>query len=101
MKTTSKIDAKEVAHLAKLAALSLSPQQQTELQSQLISTLEYVRAVQQAPTENTPETTQVTGLHNVWREDVVEDTRILTQDQARANSKSTYQGYFLVPAILE
>jgi len=101
MKTTSKLNSKEVAYLARLAALSLSPAQLRDLETQLVSTLDYVRAVQKAPTENIPETTQVTGLHNIWREDVVDKTRMFSQEQALQNAKTTHDGYFLVPAILE
>lgn len=99
--TQNLITPNDVAHVAKLANLTLTPAQLAKFQPQLESILEYVRLVQQASTDGVEETAQTTGLTNVWREDVVDDSRTLTQQQALSNTKHTHNGYFMVPAILQ
>ena len=100
MTTKALITTDEDSHVAKLANLQLAPSKISKLQTELESILEYVQAVQKAPTDKVPETSQVTGLTNVWREDVVDDSRTFTQEQALSNAKSTHNGYFMVKAIL-
>lgn len=101
MAKNNTITIQDVQHLAKLANLPIDKSKYKKLQEQLGSILDYVRAVQTAPTENTPETTQVTGLSNVWREDVVDNERMLTQEEALSNAKRTHDGYFVVDAVIE
>jgi len=91
----------DVSHVAKLANLKLSPQQLQKFHPQLESILEYVKLVQAAPTQQVEETSQTTGLTNVWREDIVDSTRTFTQDQALSNAHAQHNGYFVVPAIFE
>jgi len=45
------------------------------------------------------ETSQVTNLKNVFREDMIEKERMLTQEEALSNAKNTLDGYFKVKAI--
>lgn len=46
-------------------------------------------------------THQVTGLENVWREDVVREECMFTQQQALANAAQTHDGFVVVPQIIE
>ncbi len=101
MKANSLISVTDVKHVAKLANLPLPEESLPKLQSQLESILEYVRVVQSAKTEGVKETSQVTDLTNVWREDVVDSERAFSQEEALSNAKSTHNGYFLVPGIME
>lgn len=95
------INLDEVKHLAKLANLKLTDKQLEELLPQFSSVLELVSKVQSLNTENVPETSQVTGQENVFREDKVEITRMLSQEEALSNAKKKYNGYFEVEAIFE
>ncbi|MBI3559237.1 Asp-tRNA(Asn)/Glu-tRNA(Gln) amidotransferase subunit GatC [Candidatus Gottesmanbacteria bacterium] len=63
--------------------------------------MEIVSKLQKIETKNVVPTSQVTGLTNVFREDVIETDRILTQSEALSNAKKTHNGYFVVPKILE
>jgi aspartyl-tRNA(Asn)/glutamyl-tRNA(Gln) amidotransferase subunit C len=101
MKSRTKITLEEVKHLAKLANLHLSDSKLQELLPQFASILEFVSKVQSLNTENIHETSQVTGLENVFREDVVDDSRMLSQKEALSNAKKTYNGFFSVDAIFE
>lgn len=91
----------DIKHLAKLANLVIATDRQTKLATQIDATFEYIKTLEQTDTESLSETNQVTGLTNILREDIVDDSRTFTQDQALQNAKNTYKGYFVVPAILE
>lgn len=79
----------DVKHVAKLANLPITSDEEKTLASQLDQILNYVSQLQQVDTKNIEPTSQVTGLTDVAREDVVEPSLELPQD------------YFRVPAILE
>lgn len=88
-----------VSHVAKLANLPLTDEEKKKFEVQLEETLAYVDQLKEIPTEKVPTTNQVTGLENITREDLVKPS--LTQKQALKNAKSTKNGYFKVPAILD
>ena len=90
-----------VQKVAKLANLTITPQQEVIFSKQLSSVLGYVSKIRELNTDDIPETSQVTGSENVFREDIVENDRMLTQDEALSNAKKKYNGYFVVPAIFE
>ena len=89
----------DVAKVAKLANLTLKPEEKERFEKQLSETLEYVNKLNSVDTENIVPTSQVTGLENVTRKDEAKPS--LSQEQALSNSKSTHNGLFKVKAILE
>lgn len=91
----------DVKHLAKLANLIIPASRQSTLAAQIDTTFEHIKTLEDTDTDSLSETNQVTGLTNVLREDLVDDSRTFTQAQALQNAKSTHNGYFMVPAILE
>lgn len=97
----SVVDPKLVSHIATLANLPMSSAQATALAPQLDSVLEYTKQVGELDTDGVEETSQVTGLENILREDVIDPTRMFTQKQALANAVRTANGYFVVPAVFE
>lgn len=101
MYTKQLITLDQVKHVIKLAKLDIDASRFKDFQKKLESIMEYVKLVQEAPTDGVVETAQTTGLTNVWREDVVDDTRTFTQEQALSNAKKTYEGYIVVPAVFE
>jgi aspartyl-tRNA(Asn)/glutamyl-tRNA(Gln) amidotransferase subunit C len=66
-----KISKKEVEKIAQLARLELSKDEIKTYSEQLSDILAYVNQLQEVDTKHVPTTTQVTGLSNVMREDVV------------------------------
>jgi Asp-tRNA(Asn)/Glu-tRNA(Gln) amidotransferase C subunit len=52
-------------------------------------------------TESISETSQMTGLENVFREDVVEEERMFSQKEALSNAKRTYKGFFVINTFLK
>jgi len=91
-----KIDVKKVA---KLANLPITQQEEKKFEAQLSETLDYVNKLEEIDTKGIEPTSQVTGLENVTREDIV--TPSLSQEEALKNTKSTYNGFIKVKAILD
>ncbi|KUK79762.1 MAG: Aspartyl/glutamyl-tRNA(Asn/Gln) amidotransferase subunit C [Microgenomates bacterium 39_7] len=97
----SNISPKLVKHIAKLANIPISEGESKNLANAFGETLEVVNQLQQVDTKDIDTTHQVTGLKNVLREDKVIEEEMFTQEEALANAKDTYQGYFVVPKILQ
>lgn len=90
----------DVKHVAKLANLKISGAQIKKFEKQLSSILDHIDKLQEVKTEKLAETSQVTGLENVAREDVPSTNRTLTQDEALSNTKSSQNGLFKVKGVL-
>lgn len=96
-----KFTAADVKHIANLANIPIKPDEEQKLANGFNTTIEVVEQLNKLETENVEPTHQVTGLVNVFRDDGVDDKRMLTQKQALANAKNTHKGYFVVDQILE
>lgn len=90
----------DVQHLAKLAQMPVSKEEEKTLEKGFEQTLKVIDQLSELDTSKVKPTSQVTGLTNVLREDRIDNSRTLTQKQALSNAKKTYKGYFVVPAIL-
>ncbi len=88
----------DVKHIAKLANLTLSEEEEKKFEKQLEETVEYIEGLSEVDTTDVEPTSQVTGLENVTREDEI--TASLSQEEALRNAKSTHKGYFKVKGIL-
>lgn len=89
----------DVKHVAKLANLPLTNEEEKKLEKQLTETLEYIEMLQEVDTTKVQPTSHVTGLENITREDKSEPS--LTQKQALSNAKKLHEGFFEVDAILD
>ncbi len=65
------ITPEQVKHIAKLARLGLQDNDVDKFAKQLSSIMEYVEKLNEVDVKNVEPTSQVTGLENVMREDVV------------------------------
>ena len=81
-----------VSHVAKLANLTLKPGEEAKFKKQFADILKTVSLINKLDTSGTPPTSQVIGLTNVTREDVIDKTRILPPPKIN-------DGYFVVPSI--
>lgn len=97
----TKITLTQVQHVAKLARLPLTVKRSKKLQPQLSEVLDYVSQIGSINTKNDPETCQVIDHYNTFRRDKIEKHRVLTQKQALSNAPKTYQGYVVVPALID
>jgi aspartyl-tRNA(Asn)/glutamyl-tRNA(Gln) amidotransferase subunit C len=89
----------DVLHIAKLANLPLKKEEIEKYEKQLSSILEYIEKLQKVNTDNVKETSQVTNLENVIRDDA--PTPSLSQDEALSNTNNKQNGLFKVKAIFE
>lgn len=72
----STITTDDVRHLAQLSNLQLSDDEVANLQTDLGNILNYIDQLGALDTTGIEPTYQVTGLENVWRDDVVEQTDV-------------------------
>ena len=90
-----------VKHIAKLANLIIDDDQIKKLQKQFEETLKFVDQLKEIDVTDITPTSQVTGSFNVLREDETAADRMFSQAQALSNASKTYNGFFVVPKILE
>ena len=69
----STITTDDVRHLAQLSNLGLSDDEINALQGDITNILDYINQLNELDTTGVEPTYQVTGLENVWRDDVVDD----------------------------
>lgn len=89
----------EVEHIAELARLSLTEQEESLFQDQLSAILDYAAVLQSVDTSAVPPTATVLRLRNVMRDDAVAPS--MPTEDVLANAPAASDGYFRVKAILE
>jgi aspartyl-tRNA(Asn)/glutamyl-tRNA(Gln) amidotransferase subunit C len=94
----TRISADEVAHVARLARLALTPEELERFTEQLGAVLEHAQDVEALDTAGVPPTAHPLPLANVWREDVV--TPSLDRDEVLAQAPDVEDDRFRVPRIL-
>lgn len=87
-----------VRHVAKLARLELSEQEETQLTEQLGAILGYVEQLSEVDTAGVEPTAHALPLVNVLRPD--EPRPSLSQAEVLQNAPASEQGMFRVPRIL-
>lgn len=92
-----KIDIKKVA---KLANLTITPEEEEKLDTQLSGILEYVEKIDSLDVKDIIPTSQVTGLENVTFNDALSKPS-LTQEEALSGTQNTHNGMFKVKAVIE
>lgn len=88
-----------VKHVAKLANIPLTDEETTVLEKELEATLERVDRLNEIDTSIVEGTNEVTKEENVMRDDEIRPS--LSQEEALKNAKKTYNGFFVVPVIIE
>lgn len=88
-----------ISHIAKLANLPLSDQEKDKFEKQLSTVITYMTRLSKVDTKNVEETTQITGLENVMREDKVFPS--LSQKDSLSEAKQTTDGFFAVKGIFD
>lgn len=91
----------DVAHIAQLANLSVTQQEQETFAEAFTATVQEIANLQKLDTAQVEPTHHTTGLKNVWRADVVDTDRMLPQEKALSQAHKKYNGYFVVDRIIE
>ncbi|WP_345764310.1 Asp-tRNA(Asn)/Glu-tRNA(Gln) amidotransferase subunit GatC [Diaminobutyricibacter sp. McL0608] len=95
----SEISAEQVAHLASLARIDLSPEEITSLTAELGQIVDAVAKVTEVAGPDVPATSHPLPLTNVFREDVVVPG--LTVEQALSGAPDREGDWFRVAPILD
>lgn len=96
----SVVDPQLVSHIAQLANIPITPEEGVKLAAGFTTTLGVVENLNTVDTTGIDITNQVTGLENVFREDIVTPERMFTQAQALQNAKRTHDGYIVVDQVI-
>ncbi len=96
-----KIKLEKIEEIADLAMLPVNKQEKDKFVGQFSKTIEVMDQLNEIKTEGVEPTAQVTGLTNVWREDEIDEARVLAQEEALSQARKTYKGYFVVDRLIE
>jgi len=96
----AKITKDLVKHMSRLAKIPVTPKEEEDLSEGFNKTLNVVDELFSVDVKNVEPTHQVTGLENIFREDKVEETKMLSQEEALRGTKNKHSGYFVMPQIL-
>lgn len=94
-----KLTPEEVRHVARLARLALSPEEEARAASQLSAILEAVDTLRELDTTDVPPTSHATLGEALLREDVVRPG--LPPEGALANAPEKADTSFVVPKVIE
>ena len=75
----SKIDKKQVEHIAELSRIKLSEKEKEKFSGELSQILDYFETLKKVDTENVLPVSQATGIKNILRED--EEEKIEKQER--------------------
>ena len=89
-----------ISKLAGLSRLTVSKKEEGYFKKQFDETLKIIDEFNKLDTSKVKETYIVTDTKNVLRDDVIDSTRMLSQEEALSGSKRNYNGYFVVDGIL-
>ena len=89
----------EVEHVAHLARLALSPEEQQRFTEQLNAILAYMEQLNEVPTDDVEPTSHVLDLVNVFRDDTAR--QLISVEAALQNAPESTHQYFVVPRIVE
>lgn len=96
---SSRISSDDVAHVARLARLTLTSEELAQFTAQLGAVLDHARDVEALDTAGVPPTAHPLPLENVFRED--EPGECLDRSEVLAQAPSVEDDRFRVPRILE
>lgn len=96
--TKTTLSGEDVKKVASLIKIKISEESIENYQSQLNKVLDNLEVFEELDTKDVPITSQVTGLVNVLREDVVEKS--LSQEEALKNAHKSENGFFVVKRVV-
>jgi aspartyl-tRNA(Asn)/glutamyl-tRNA(Gln) amidotransferase subunit C len=103
----TKLTKSEIDHIAKLSRIELNDKEKENYSAELTEILGFVEKLNKVDTKNVTETSQVTGLANVYREDIAKEitqvnkNKNVNRKELLKNAPSEKDGYIKVKAVLE
>ncbi len=101
MKNKKTLSRNEVKRIAYLARLVLRVNEVKKLEKQLINIFDYIDQIGLMKAEKVKETSHPFGNVNVFREDEIDTSNMLTQDESLSNASAKKSGYFRIKAIFD
>jgi aspartyl/glutamyl-tRNA(Asn/Gln) amidotransferase C subunit len=98
---TNSVSPQDVAHVATLANLPVSVQQQQEFAVAFSATLEEIQHLAELDTKDVEPTHSISGQINVWRPDEVDHDRLISQAAALEQAEHSLNGFVVVDRIIE
>lgn len=95
------VSPQDVAHVAVLANLSVTPAEQEQFATAFSATVEEISHLHEINTTGIEPTHQITGLTNVWRADKIDHSRLLSQAEALNQAPHHLNGFVVVDRIIE
>lgn len=95
----SKVNITEIEKVAKLSRIELDANELDKVTEEFESILDFVEIIEKADTKGVEPTSQVTGLSDVWRDDVVVRSEIEPKDLISA-APEIQDGYIKVKKVL-
>lgn len=89
----------QVKHVAKLANLLLSSNEEEKYSEQLSKILDYIEQLNQVDTQDVEPTFNVSGLSNVTEEDKLEEC--LSQEETLQNAPKKQNGMFVTKGVFK
>jgi aspartyl-tRNA(Asn)/glutamyl-tRNA(Gln) amidotransferase subunit C len=94
-----KLSREQVRHVATLAHLALTPEEEAKVQEQLSAILEAMETLRELDTTSVEPTSHAASDVGGWREDAVRSS--LTPEQSLGNAPTRVGTSFAVPRILD
>ena len=96
----TKLTKKDTLHVSKLAKLDLTEKEVEKFTTQLSNVLGHISELSKVDTDGIEPTAQTTGLTNVLRNDEIDVTNCLTQDEALSGTENTDNGFITTKVII-
>ena len=96
-----KLTKEEIEHLARLARLSLTEEEKAQYAAELSAILEFVEQLQEVDTTDVEPTAQVTGLEDVYRDDVAVPQRAEIMEKIVEQFPDRDGNLLKVPGVFE
>lgn len=90
-----------VAHIAQLASLEVTAEEQASFATAFEETVQEISKINQVAVSGVKPTAHTTGLTNVWREDVVDAERVLSQGSVLSQAAQTFNNFIVVDRVIE
>jgi aspartyl-tRNA(Asn)/glutamyl-tRNA(Gln) amidotransferase subunit C len=98
-KRVERLSISDIEKIASLAKIGLTDEEKSRMTIELNSILGFVDDIQKTNTTDVEQTSQITGLTNVLREDTVYPCELKREDLLR-NAPSTQDGYIKVKRVM-
>ncbi|MFN3396097.1 MAG: Asp-tRNA(Asn)/Glu-tRNA(Gln) amidotransferase subunit GatC [Thermodesulfovibrionales bacterium] len=89
----------EIGHVALLARLALTEEEERRFGDQLNTILEYIGKLNELDTSEIPPTSHVLEIQNVMREDIVRPS--ISKEKALSNAPDKTEDFYRVPKIID